>query len=425
MCRSPRMSSRADEDRKPPRRRRFHFAGVVPELGDDEVQPRVGVDVLFARAQPCARMARPHRRHVGRRAGGDVQRGSVFVARGDADVDFRLLIAQQYPAAGLEEGALDHRDGADPFQRRRRIRRACPRRRCESTSGSKRRMSPAGTSASISGHEAATSSTKFSARSTARPSGCRGRSAASVTAASRRCSSWLEKWLATRPSCSADSRSLSVTMPCRARAAAVAESTLANSISRRISHGREAQLAPTVRSGPSSTISRSFPWSAEGMFRSERRLCRARSVSRGEGSGAKVFDVGRQTPPGIGVERRAANLCEIAELTEESGEVRRRHPDTIRARVMSLVPWDGSQGAIRYCPHGAGTRSTGPGCPASACEARRGARAIPATGVHTGRTAGTSHRPRSSRCSRVRSRNKRSSSTYSFSTPWVITKHVV
>ena len=79
----------------------------------------------------------------------------------------------------------------------------------------------------------------------------------------------------------------------------------------------------------------------------------------GDGSGAEVLDVGRQAPPGVGVERCAANLCEIAELPEESGEVRRRHPDPIRARVMSPGPSDWSQGAIRYCPHGAGTRSTG------------------------------------------------------------------
>jgi len=51
---------------------------------------------------------------------------------------------------------------------------------------------------------------------------------------------------------------------------------------------------------------------------------------------------------------------------------------------------------------------------ANAREARRGARSIPATGVRTGRTAGTSLRPRSSRCSRVRSRSTQSSSTYSF-----------
>ena len=51
---------------------------------------------------------------------------------------------------------------------------------------------------------------------------------------------------------------------------------------------------------------------------------------------------------------------------------------------------------------------------ANAREARRGARSIPATGVRTGRTAGTSHRPGSSRCSRVRSRSTQSSSTYSF-----------
>ena len=118
------MSSRADEDWKLPRCRRFHFAGVVPELGDDEVQLRFGIDVLFARTQPCPRMARPHRRHMGRCAGGDVQRGSVFVRRSDADVDLRLLIAQQYPSAGLKERALNRRNGADPFQRRRWIRRA-------------------------------------------------------------------------------------------------------------------------------------------------------------------------------------------------------------------------------------------------------------------------------------------------------------
>ena len=38
-------------------------------------------------------------------------------------------------------------------------------------------------------------------------------------------------------------------------------------------------------------------------------------------SGAEVFDVRRQAPPGIGVERCAADLCEIAELTEKGGEV--------------------------------------------------------------------------------------------------------
>ena len=112
-----------DQGRKPSDRGLFHFAGVVPELGGDEVQPRIGVDVLSRAHSRGARVARPHRRHVGRRAGGDMERGSVFVWRGDTDVDFRLLIAQQYPAAGLEEGALDHRDGADPFQRRRRIGR--------------------------------------------------------------------------------------------------------------------------------------------------------------------------------------------------------------------------------------------------------------------------------------------------------------
>ncbi len=83
------------QDRKPSDRGLFHFAGVVPELGDDEVQPRISVDVLFTRAQPGAAVARPHRRHVGRRAGGDVERGTVSVSCGDADVDFRLLIAQQ------------------------------------------------------------------------------------------------------------------------------------------------------------------------------------------------------------------------------------------------------------------------------------------------------------------------------------------
>ncbi len=79
----------------------------------------------------------------------------------------------------------------------------------------------------------------------------------------------------------------------------------------------------------------------------------------GEGRGAQVLDVGRQTPPGVGVERCAANLCEIAELPEESGEVRRRHPDAIRAWVMSPGRWDWSHGTMQYCPHGAGTRSTG------------------------------------------------------------------
>ena len=39
------------------------------------------------------------------------------------------------------------------------------------------------------------------------------------------------------------------------------------------------------------------------------------------GSGAEVLDVRRQAPPGIGVERCAADLCEIAELTEKGGEV--------------------------------------------------------------------------------------------------------
>jgi len=54
------------------------------------------------------------------------------------------------------------------------------------------------------------------------------------------------------------------------------------------------------------------------------------------------------------------------------------------------------------------------GLTANACEARRGARSNPATGVRIGRTAGKSHRPGSSRCSRVRSRSTQSSSTYSF-----------
>ncbi len=79
-----------------------------------------------------------------------------------------------------------------------------------------------------------------------------------------------------------------------------------------------------------------------------------------DGRGAKLLDVGRQTPPGTGVERRAADLCEIAELTKESGEVRRRHQDTIRPRLISVVPSDGPQGAIRYSPHGARGGSTGP-----------------------------------------------------------------
>ena len=110
-------------------------------------------------------------------------------------------------------------------------------------------------------------------------------------------------------------------MPCRASAAAVAESTPANSISRRISHGREAQLAPIVRLGSSSTISRTVAWSRR------RNVQIGKSILAGEvgepchRSGAEVFDVRRQAPPGIGVERCAADLCEIAELTEKGGEV--------------------------------------------------------------------------------------------------------
>ena len=52
-------------------------------------------------------------------------------------------------------------------------------------------------------------------------------------------------------------------MPCRARAAAVAESTLANSVSRRVSHGK---AAPSCAEGDVWAFQddlAQFPWSAE------------------------------------------------------------------------------------------------------------------------------------------------------------------
>ena len=68
-------------------------------------------------------MLRADGRDVCGRSRGQVKRRSVLVARHDADVDLGLLIAEQHPAAGLMDRALDHGNVANPLQRGRRIRR--------------------------------------------------------------------------------------------------------------------------------------------------------------------------------------------------------------------------------------------------------------------------------------------------------------
>ena len=202
-------------------------------------------------------------------------------------------------------------------------------------------------------------------------------------------------------------------MPCRASAAAVAESTPANSISRRISHGREAQLAPIVRLGSSSTISRTAAWSPKE--RSDRKVDFGGRGRRAVAS-QRRRGVRRQTPGAARHWRRAMRR----------GSLRNRRADGEGRRGLTTSPghYRGAGDVTRAVGRVAGShtvlsawRGDSVNCSrptANAREARRGARSIPATGVRTGRTAGTSHRPGSSRCSRVRSLSTQSSSTYSF-----------
>ena len=95
---------------------------AVPELRRDPRQARVRVDLFLARADAGRAVPRPNRRDVRRRARREVQGRTVLVARDDADVDFRLLIADQHSPARPVDGALNHRNAANPLQGRRRIR---------------------------------------------------------------------------------------------------------------------------------------------------------------------------------------------------------------------------------------------------------------------------------------------------------------
>ena len=102
--------SRVDQPRQRPRCGGFDFAGRRAAAPARSTPGRPASRPLLRARRPRRAVLRADRRDVRGRAGRQVQRRSVLVARHDADVDFGLLIAEQHPPAGLVDGALDHRE---------------------------------------------------------------------------------------------------------------------------------------------------------------------------------------------------------------------------------------------------------------------------------------------------------------------------